>query len=71
MREPTTEALHKLLVLLTRADIVAPYSNLALSILEQRKQATSHQLQQPNGRLALSKRWSITDRGREAIEAPR
>lgn len=69
MRAPTEAALGKLLIACARGDVVAPYNHTGLLLLEQRKLIVSYLLVQANGRLARSKRWSITEAGRASVRA--
>lgn len=63
--------LRSLLEVAAKRDIVAPFTHMKLTLLEQHKLVESHYLYQPNGRVAKSKRWTLTDAGRVAYEASR
>ena len=71
MREPTPAAIAKLLATCARGDVVAPYSHVGMLFLEQRKLVASRSLFQPNGRLARSKLFALTEAGREQLAAGR
>lgn len=60
----------KLLTILKDRDIVAPWSHADLARLSHRGLVDQFYLAKPNGRAAISKRWSITDAGRAAQARP-
>ncbi len=55
----------KMLLDLARHDMLAPWSSEPLKHFEELGLVTGHALIMTNGRLAISKRWSITPLGRD------
>lgn len=70
MAKVLTDADRKLLAVLVRNDILAPWSHPNLARLSCHGLVDQAMLVKPNGRVAISKRWSITDAGRALMEQP-
>ncbi|MGN6270897.1 MAG: hypothetical protein ACTHM0_13515 [Sphingomonas sp.] len=70
MAKALTDADRKLLTTLLRDDILAPWSHPNLARLSRHGLVDQAMLVKPNGRTAISKRWSITAAGRALMEQP-
>lgn len=58
----------RLLLALEKGDVLASWNNKGMQHLRELELVEGHNLMQTNGRLAVSKRWSITAHGRDLLE---